>query len=363
MRAIWEKLLRIKNPIIMLLITIGVYLCFRYLLSMIFPFLVAYFLAWLIRPVTDSLYRRFKMPRILSGTLALLLLFVVFGTGIVLLINILVKQAIAFLRNLPIYLGMIADKLDHICKGCDELFGLKEGTLRGMVDDNLTQTVDRVKNNLMPKITEHTISITIGMITFFGVLLIVFVAAVLIAKELPILQERYSNHGLYKDFHRITGKLSEAGVAYLRSQVIIMIIVAVICVLGLTLLHNNYATLLGIGIAIADALPLIGSGVIFLPWAIVMLMNGKIYAAAILITVYLVCQIVREVLEPKLIGNRIGIKPLYTLISMYIGVKLFSLLGFILGPVGLVIIITVYKVVNEKTQVAVDSRHTTYDED
>ena len=363
MKVIWEKLLRIKNPIMMLLITIGVYLCFRYLLSLILPFLVAYFLAWLIRPVTDSLYRRLKMPRILSGTLALLLLFVVFGTGIVLLINILVKQAIAFLRNLPIYLGMIADKLDHICTGCDELFGLEAGTLRGMVDDNLTQTVDRVKNNLMPKITEHTISITIGMITFFGVLLIIFVAAVLIAKELPILQERYNNHSLYKDFHRITGKLSEAGVAYLRSQVIIIIIVAVICVLGLTLLHNNYATLLGIGIAIMDALPLIGSGIIFLPWAVIMLMNGNIYAAAILITVYLVCQIIREVLEPKLIGNRIGIKPLYTLVSMYIGVKLFSLLGFILGPVGLVIIITIYKVVNEKTQEAVGNKQTTYEED
>jgi len=347
----------------MILITVGVYLCFRYLLGMVLPFLVAYFLAWLIRPVTDSLYRRFRMSRILSGSLALFLLFAVFGTSIFLLINILVKQAIAFLRNLPIYLDLIANKLDHICKGCDELFSLEEGTLRGMVDDNLTQTVDRVKNNLMPKITEHTITITIGLIAFFGVLLIIFVAAVLMAKELPIFQEKYCNHNLYKDFHRITGKLSEAGIAYLRSQLIIMIIVAVTCILGLTLLHNDYAALLGIVIAIMDALPIIGSGIIFLPWAIIMLMNSNIYAAAILITIFLVCQIIREVLEPKLIGNRIGIKPLYTLISMYIGVKLFSLLGFFLGPIGLVIIITIYQVVNEKAQEAVDAKQTTYEED
>lgn len=363
MKTFWEKLLRIKGPILMVLISVGVYLSFRYLLGLIFPFLIAYFLAWIIRPVTESLYRRFHMPRILGGSLSLFLLFAVFGTGICLLINILIKQAFAFIRNLPVYLNMIANKLDRICMGCDELFGLEEGTLRGMVDDNLIQTVNRIKKNLMPQVTEHTISITVGVIAFFGVLLIIFVSAVLIVKELPSFQEKYGNHNLYKDFHRITGKLSEAGAAYLRSQVIIMIIVALICVLGLTLLHNDYAVLLGIGIAIMDALPVIGSGIVFIPWAVVMLMNGNIYAAAILITIYLVCQVLREVLEPKLIGNRIGIKPLYTLISMYIGVKLFSIIGFILGPIGLVIIITVYKVVNEKTQEVANREQVTYNED
>ncbi len=355
MKTFWEKLMRIKGPILMLLISIGVYLSFRYLLGLVLPFLIAYFLAWIIRPVTESLYHRFRLPRILGGTLSLLLLFAVFGTGICLLINILIKQAFAFIRNLPVYLNMIANKLDRICQGCDELFGLDEGTLRTMVDDNLMRTVNRVKNNLMPQITEHTISITVGVIAFFGVLLIIFVSAVLIVKELPGFQERYENHNLYKDFHRITGKLSEAGAAYLRSQLIIMILVALLCILGLTLLHNDYAVLLGIGIAFMDALPVIGSGMIFIPWAIIMLMNGNIFSAAVLITIYLICQILREVLEPKLIGNRIGIKPLYTLIAMYIGLKLFSVIGFILGPIGLVIIITVYKVVNEKTQEVTDS--------
>jgi predicted PurR-regulated permease PerM len=142
-----------------------------------------------------------------------------------------------------------------------------------------------------------------------------------------------------------------------------MLVVAVICVLGLTLLGNEYAVLAGVGIAIMDALPFIGSGMIFIPWAIIMLMNSNIYAAAILITIYLLCQIIREVLEPKLIGNRIGIKPLYTLISMYIGVRLFSVVGFILGPVGLVIIITVFKVVNEKTREVAKPEEITYNED
>jgi sporulation integral membrane protein YtvI len=181
-------------------------------------------------------------------------------------------------------------------------------------------------------------------------MLIVFVAAVLIVKDLPSFHKRYEHNDFYKDMHKVTEKLSDAGIAYLRSQLIIMMIVAVICVLGLTLIKNDYAVLLGLGIAIMDALPILGSGIIFIPWAIIMLMNGNIFTAAILVTTYLLCQIIREVLEPKLIGNSIGIKPIFTLIAMYVGVKLFSIAGFFLGPIGLVIIITIYKVINDKAQ-------------
>ena len=351
-----EKLKRIKGPLLMVLITLSVYLCFRYLLGLIFPFLVAYFLAWIIRPVTETLFRRFKIPRIVGGTAALLLLVAVFGTSICLLIRILIKQTIALIKNLPIYLEMITARLDVICNRCDALCGMEVGTMRTFVDDNLLESYQKARTSLMPTLTAHTISITIWSFAFFGVLLIIFVAAVLMAKDLPVLHERFEKLESYQDIHRITKKLSDAGMAYLRSQLIIMLIVAVVCVLGLTLLHNNYAFLIGIGIALMDALPLLGSGIVFLPWAVMHLINGNIYRSAILVTLYLICQIIREVLEPKLIGRQIGIKPLLTLIAMYIGVKLFSVVGFFLGPIGIVIITTIYKVVMERSEETAEER-------
>lgn len=331
-------------------ITISVYLGLRFLLPLIFPFLVAYFLAWIIRPVSELLYRKLKIPRAVGGSGALLLLIAVFGTSIVMLINILVKQAIAFVKNLPVYLDLWADKIDAICERCDAFLKLDGGTFRGIVDDNLTQTFNRVKNNIMPELTEHTIQITISLVAFTGIILIILVAAILIVKDLPAFHQKMAGNAMYHDFHRVSEKLSEAGMAYLRSQAIIMLIVAGICILGLTLIKNEYAVLLGLGIAIMDALPILGSGIVFVPWGIIMLVNGNIFQAAVLITIYLLCQIAREVLEPKLIGNKIGIKPIFTLISMYIGLKLFSIIGFFLGPIGLVIIITIFKVVNEKSE-------------
>jgi len=131
----------------------------------------------------------------------------------------------------------------------------------------------------------------------------------------------------------------------------------------LTLLGNRYAVLLGIGIAIVDALPILGSAMIYIPWAIASLINGDILTAAILFSTFLICQVIREILEPKLIGNRIGIKPLYTLMSMFVGLKLFSIAGFFLGPIGLLIIITVYKVIYDKTEVAKGELEAFYDEE
>lgn len=362
MKLMEESLGRKRWLLTIAIASISVYLGFRYFLPLILPFLVAYFLAWIIRPITEFLYRKLKLPRIIGGTLSLTILVTAAGIGLCYLINTLLKQTITFIKNFPIYMNIIADKLDYFCKGCDDMFGLTDGFVRSLVDDNMTQTISRVKTNIMPRITERTISFTIGMIAFIGVLLIVFVSAVLIVKDLPDFKKNYKNNNLYRDIHKVTVKLSDAGIAYLRCQIIIMTITAFLCILGLSILKNEYAFLIGIGIAFMDALPILGSGIILIPWGIIMLINGNIYAAAILITTFLVCQIIREILEPKLIGNRIGIKPLFTLVAMYVGVKLFSIAGFILGPIGLIIIITVVKVMNEKVESAAVSTQNTYED-
>jgi sporulation integral membrane protein YtvI len=363
MKSWGKNSFKLKWFLTITLITLGVYLGFRYLLPLVLPFILAYFFAWIIRPVTELLYRKVKLPRIIGGTFALLLLVAVFGTAFCMLVNILIKQTLLFIRNIPVYINMVANELDAICQYCDGLMGLECGTIRAFADEHLIQAFNNLKSKLMPEITEHTISILIRTVEFTGIFLIIFVAAILIAKDLPEFHKRYEDNKIYRDIHKVTAKLSEAGIAYLRCQLIIMVIVAVVNVLGLSLLKNEYAFLLGIGIAILDALPILGSGLVFIPWSIVTLFQGDIYTAAILFTIYLISQVIREILEPKLIGNRIGIKPLATLVAMYIGVKLFAIAGFFLGPIGLVIIMTIYKVWSEKSEELAMNQDITYDKE
>jgi sporulation integral membrane protein YtvI len=326
----------------------GVYISFRFVLPLIIPFIVAYLLAWIIRPPTEFLYRRLKISRVIGGTISLAVLIAVAGTGIFYLINLLFNQTVIFLKNVPIYLGLLAEKIDAICEGCDKIFGLAYGTVRDIVDEYINHFMVHIKSNVMPGLTGKTLSIAITVIGAIGIILIVFVSTLLILKDLPYFKEKYKDHKFYKEVRKTTDKLADAGIAYLRCQLFIAVAVAIICVIGLVLIKNEYSLLLGIGIAIFDAFPILGSGIIFIPWSIIYLLNGNIYAAAILITTYLLCQVVREVLEPRLIGNHIGIRPIFTLMAMYVGVKLFEIPGFFLGPIGLIMIITIINVINER---------------
>jgi predicted PurR-regulated permease PerM len=107
---------------------------------------------------------------------------------------------------------------------------------------------------------------------------------------------------------------------------------------------NDYAILLAIGIALLDAFPVLGSGMVLVPWAVLSVIGGRYYDAAIVTTLFCVVTFLREILEPRLIGKEVGIKPLYLIISVYAGIELFGIGGVILGPVSL----TILKAVREE---------------
>lgn len=176
--------------------------------------------------------------------------------------------------------------------------------------------------------------------------IIAFVAAVLLLGDREKYAGSYRRSPFYEELKQVLGRLSAAGVAYLKTQCILMALIATICTIGFLFVKSEYALLLGIGVAILDAFPVLGSGLILVPWALICLVKGSYVQVAVLVVMYLLCVLVREGLEPKLLGNRIGIPPLYTLMAVYVGVELFGILGVILGPFGLVII----RAVSEETR-------------
>jgi len=139
-------------------------------------------------------------------------------------------------------------------------------------------------------------------------------------------------------------KLRGAGLAYLKAQSLLLFIIAALLALGFYFMGNAYAILLAIGIALLDAFPVLGSGMVLIPWAVLSVIGGRYYDAAIVTTLFCVVTFLREILEPRLIGKEVGIKPLYLIISVYAGIELFGIGGVILGPVSL----TILKAVREE---------------
>ena len=112
--------------------------------------------------------------------------------------------------------------------------------------------------------------------------------------------------------------------------------------LKVDLINNPYAILIGILIAIIDAFPIVGSGIVLIPWAIIYALRGDFVSAAVLVAAYLLCMLIREILEPKIMGQQTGLRPIYTFISFFIGIQVFGILGVMLGPIGIVIIKNIY---------------------
>ena len=94
----------------------------------------------------------------------------------------------------------------------------------------------------------------------------------------------------------------------------------------------------GIGIGVLDALPIFGTGTVLIPWRLICLCMGRWGRALALFALYLICYLIREYLETKLMSNQVGLSPLETLAAVYVGLQLFGFPGFILGPLGLLLI-------------------------
>ncbi len=318
--------------------TVGVYLGFKYILPLVVPFLFAYFLAKMLVPIITFLHEKLKLPKTLSSMITVITLALLVGCAIFCLGRVFLQQLQSLIQNIPVYQKMFTERLSQLCEHCNKLFGWEDGVLMKWMDGNMEQMRGYLRSKVMPSMTQHTIQGVLRLCGIGAVFFLIIISVIMILKDMDDIREEYEKSCFYKQIHPITGYLSKVGYAYLKAQLIIISLVITICTIGLVLIHNNYALVISIGIGLFDAVPLLGSGTILVPWAIWKMINGNMADGAILLTLYLCCQLIRQLLEPKLIGDRIGIKPIFTIMAMYAGVKIFGLEGFFLGPIALVIV-------------------------
>jgi predicted PurR-regulated permease PerM len=142
----------------------------------------------------------------------------------------------------------------------------------------------------------------------------------------------------YKEIKCIAGRVTDVAASFIKTQSIIMSAMALTCAVGIFVLRLGHPVLAGIGIAVLDAFPVLGSGMILVPWAVLRLMKGSVIQAIGLLILYVITVCIRELLEPKLMGHKLDIHPFYMLMATVIGVQLFGFWGIFTGPLALVII-------------------------
>lgn len=333
---------KLKCFIFLVILSCCIILSIKFILPYFFTFLFAYWLARYSNPIAYCFHHKLHFPRSLSNLFTLLMILFVVGSTLYLLFNSLFAQIERLFNHMPIYKQALQSSLNNLCSCCDNWFQFEHGTTMEYVLKYLNSLLSDKNRSVFPNFTRQTLSLMFQTVRFIAQLGIMLLSALLILQDYDKLKDMYQNWFLHDDVDTILKSLSHTGLTYMKMQCIIILVIALLCSTGLYFSHSSYPLLLGILIAVLDALPLFGSGTILIPWAIIKLFSHNIIGAVILISTYLVCQITRQFLESRLLGNTLGLAPIYFIMSLFIGIKVFGLSGVVLGPFSILLIKTIY---------------------
>ena len=129
-----------------------------------------------------------------------------------------------------------------------------------------------------------------------------------------------------------------------------MLLDSIVCTIAFCLIGQPYYVFLGPLTAVVNALPILGAGIILIPYVLYLIFTGSFGKAVIIGIACVCCVVIRQTTEPKMIGKQIGLRPIYTIMSMYVGFRLFGVAGFLLGPIGVLIVRQVVLLANRNNR-------------
>ena len=319
------------------------------LLRFLAPFVVGWIIACIANPVVCWLDKKLKIKKKLGSALMIVLVLgAVIGLAY-LLLSWLFRELGSWLLSLPRLFDSITAEVNQIADNLSGVIAMLPKGLRlagSDFADNLGQTL----GNLVANLSEPTVHFA-GDIAkqipaiVIGTFVVILSAYFFVADREAFLSwmRKATPKAVYKRISMALMHFKHAVGGYFLAQLKIMAVICVILFVGLSLLQVEYAIVLSILIGFLDFLPFFGTGTAFWPWSIYTLLTGDYMRALFLIIIYVITQVVHHLLQPKLVGDEVGLKPLPTLLFIYIGYKLGGFLWMILAvPLGL-ILINMYK--------------------
>ncbi|MCD8082071.1 MAG: sporulation integral membrane protein YtvI [Clostridiales bacterium] len=312
------------------------------LLVFFMPFVVGWLIAMIANPLVRFLERRGRIVRRHSSAVI-----VVVVLALVIWLGYLVISRLAFLametaRNLPAIYESMAAEMNQMLQSLDQRLGFLPDTVQEFWKE-FTGDIGQNASLLVQQIASPTVSIAGSMAKSVPSILVNTVVMILssyffIAEQEKILAlaRRYLPRNGSRYLEHLKKEVRQLLVGYFLAQFRIMVIVAVLLFAGFLILGIPYAILVAILVAFLDFLPVFGTGTVLIPWALCEVWIGKYALAAGLVLLYVLTQVVRQIIQPKIVGDTMGLSPLSTLLLLFLGFKLRGISGMILAvPVGI----------------------------
>lgn len=318
-----------------------------YLIPVLLPFIMALILAALINPVVNYLEMRFKLSRGLSVIITMTVVIGGLATGIIWLIVRLSLELYKLSGHIPRLSGELTSIATEIFnKTMTFYFSLD---IPVQIIENATMQIQNIVN----KLTSWSGQLLASMLTFLsaipgGVLITLFalIGTFFISRDKEKIRKSVARHvpeRIMKAVNKIGKEVEIALIGFIRAQVVLMVITFLQTLIGLYILGIEYALIMALVVGLVDALPVLGPGAVFVPWIIWEFINKDVKLGIALLILYLFVTVVRQILQPKIVSDNVGMHPLEALFAIYGGLQIFGVLGVVIGPILLVTVKAIWR--------------------
>lgn len=308
------------------------------------PLLIAWCIALIASPLVHFLEKHIKIMRKHGSALIIVLVLALIIGILYSLSAILLHEIKGLIQDFPEILSGISTQLNNAMVSLQK----KTGPLPFGISNALTHwdtVVEDGLNNAMQNIDISPIStatsVARNVADIFVLTVFTFIAAYFFTADkdnILAFMRKIIPEQIQKHYHTVCDNFTTAIGSYIKAQVKIMVIIYLILLIAFGMLSVRYYALLALLTAFLDFLPLFGTGFIIWPWVAFELFTGRLKTAIFLLFIYLICQITKQVLQPKLVSDGIGLSPLATFLFMFIGYRINGIIGLILGiPIGMIL--------------------------
>ncbi len=301
------------------------------------PFIFAFFIALLLEPLVTRFMRVLRLRRPYASLFSLLVGILFLGSIVFLIVARLYTELTELAVSLPTY-GHLVVVFNNLIDTLEKFIQVNP-----QIQTTLNNSTQGIMNSLQDwalagsKLLLNLIAALPGI---FIVLVVSVVATFFMSSSYPGVKRFFVSLFPRKWLNSAQVVSQDLGVAvagFVRAEAILISVTGILLTVGLLLMGNRYAFTIGFIAAFLDLLPIVGTGMVFVPWIIGLFIMGSVSEGVKLLVVYLIATVIRQILEPKIMSQSIGLHPLATLVSMYVGLNLLGGVGLVLGP-SLVII-------------------------
>jgi sporulation integral membrane protein YtvI len=309
------------------------FIAFKLVIPYFLPFLLGLILALVMDPLV-RLFLKIKMSRAAASGLALLVTISVSVVLLWLAISTLIWELARFIASLPYFSGIIKEQAQLLTQKLESFSAGLPPEFVTQLDRN-TVKISELLSDTLSYLASETLQLITHLPNQLLIVVIMLVATYFISKDLVKIKKRIEK-AIPPEFHSklrfMADDLYRASIGYIKAQIILAFISALAAMIGLVIIGAEYILSISLLAGLFSPVPVIGVGAVFIPLIIFNLATGNTFMTVGLSILFAAVVVVKHSLEPKVLGESIGLDPLAVLVSLYAGYELLGVYGIIMGP-------------------------------